>query len=137
MAVEFLCKACRGVLNVKTSIIISATKINSTKRGLVYLNPELGNYTNTTHPTFGLENGAEYLFNCPICHSQLNSAKYPHLVRIIMKDDNKKESDIYFSNIGGEKCTFKLSETGLEEQGPDAGKYDKYFDIPEEDRKYL
>lgn len=137
MAVEYLCKACRGILNVKTSIIISATKLNSTRRGLVYLNPELGNYTYTTHPTFSLEDGAEYLFNCPICPSQLNSTKYPHLVRIIMRDDNGKEFDIYFSNIAGEKCTFKIGETGVEERGPDAGKYDKYFDIPEEDRKYL
>jgi hypothetical protein len=137
MAVDFLCKACRGILNVKTSIIISATKINSTKRGLVYLNPELGNYTNTTHPSFGMEDGAEYIYNCPICHSQLNSAKYPHLVRIILRDENGKESDIYFSNIAGEKCTYKLSETGIEKQGPDASKYDKYFDIPDEDRKYL
>jgi hypothetical protein len=137
MAVEYLCKACRGILNVKTSIIISATKLNSTRRGLVYLNPELGNYTYTTHPTFSLEDGAEYMFNCPICHSQLNSTKYPHLVRIIMRDENSKEFDIYFSNIAGEKCTFKLGDTGVEERGPDAGKYDKYFDIPEEDRKYL
>jgi hypothetical protein len=137
MAVDFLCKACRGILNVKTSIIISATKINSTKRGLVYLNPELGNYTNTTHPSFSMEDGAEYIYNCPICHSQLNSAKYPHLVRIILRDENGKESDIYFSNIAGEKCTYKLSETGVEKQGPDAGKYDKYFGIPDEDRKYL
>lgn len=137
MAVEYLCKACRGILNVKTSIIISATKLNSTRRGLVYLNPELGNYTYTTHPTFSLEDGAEYLFSCPICHSQLNSTKYPHLVRIIMRDDNGKEFDIYFSNIAGEKVTFKIGETGVEERGPDAGKYDKYFDIPEEDRKYL
>ncbi len=137
MAVDFLCKACRGILNVKTSIIISATKINSTKRGLVYLNPELGNYTNTTHPSFAMEDGAEYIYNCPICHSQLNSAKYPHLVRIILRDEKGKESDIYFSNIAGEKCTYKLSETGVEKKGPDAGKYDKYFDIPDEDRKYL
>ncbi len=137
MAVEFLCKACRGVLNVKTSIIISATKLNSTKRGLVYLNPELGNYTHTTHATFNLEEGAEYMFNCPICHSQLNSTKYPHLVRIIMKDENGKDFDVYFSNIAGEKCTYKLGETGVEKKGPDAGKYDRYFDIPEEDRKYL
>ena len=137
MAVDFLCKACRGILNVKTSIIISATKINSTKRGLVYLNPELGNYTNTTHPSFSMEDGAEYIYNCPICHSQLNSAKYPHLVRIILRDENGKESDIYFSNIAGEKCTYRLSETGVEKKGPDAGKNDKYFDIPDEDRKYL
>lgn len=44
---------------------------------------------------------------------------------------------MYFSDIGGEKYTFKQSDTGLEEQGHDTWKYDKYFDIPEEDRKYL
>jgi len=137
MAVEYLCKACRGHLNVKTSIVLSATKINSSKRGLVYLNPELGNYTKTTHPSFQLEEGAEYMINCPICHSQLNSMRYPHLIRIIMIDDNGKEYDIYFSGIVGEKCTYKISETGIEKTGPDAHLYDKYFDVPDEDRKYL
>jgi len=137
MAVEYLCKACRGHLNVKTSIVLSATKINSSKRGLVYLNPELGNYTKTTHPSFQLEEGAEYMINCPICHSQLNSMRYPHLVRIIMINDNGKEYDIYFSGIVGEKCTYKISETGIEKTGPNAHLYDRYFDVPDEDRKYL
>jgi hypothetical protein len=137
MAIEYLCKACRGHLNVKTSIVLSATKINSSKRGLIFLNPEMGDYTKTTHPSFELEEGSEYIINCPICHSQLNSQKYPHLVRIIMKDEDGKESDIYFSGIVGEKCTFKLSDTGVEKTGPDAQLYDKYFDVPDEDKKYL
>lgn len=137
MAVEYLCKACRGRLNVTNSIVLSATKINSTKRGLVLLAPELGNYTKTTHPTFEMEKGSEYLINCPICHSQLNSMKYPHLVRIIMIDENGKEFDIYFSGIIGENCTYKISEAGIEKTGPDTKLYDKYFDIPKEDRKYL
>ncbi|MGE5348548.1 MAG: hypothetical protein ACM3NP_04625 [Actinomycetota bacterium] len=111
--------------------------MNSSKRGLVFLNPELGNYTKTTHPSFELEPGSEYLINCPICHSQLNSMKYPHLVRIIMIDENGKEFDIYFSGIVGENCTYKISDTGVEKTGPDAKLYDKYFDIPSEDRKYL
>jgi hypothetical protein len=63
--------------------------------------------------------------------------KYPHLVRIIMIDENGKEFDIYFSGIVGENCTYKISETGVEKTGPDAKLYDKYFDIPHEDRKYL
>lgn len=58
-------------------------------------------------------------------------------MRIIFKDKKGKEADMYFSDIGGEKYTFKQSDTGLEEQGHDTWKYDKYFDIPEEDRKYL
>jgi hypothetical protein len=137
MAVEYLCKVCRGNLNIKTSIILAATKLTGGKRGLIYLNPELGNYTTTTHPTFKIEEGEEYLYTCPICHSQLNSLKYNHLVRIIMIDENRKEYDIYFSDIGGEKCTFKISGTEVEMKGPDAPKYDRYFEVPEEDRKYL
>jgi len=137
MATEYLCKACRGVLNVKTSIILSAMKANSSKKGLFLLNPDLGNYTVTTHASFRMNEGEEYLIKCPICHAHLNSLKYDHLVRIIMVEDDRKEYDIYFSDIVGEKCTYKLSGTSVEALGPDAVKYDKYFDVPEEDRKYL
>ena len=137
MALEYLCKACRGHLTVKSSIVLAATKLNSSVRGLVFLNPELGNYTKTTHSSFRIEDGVEYIYTCPICHSQLNSMKYPHLVRMIMIDEKNREFDIYFSGIAGEKCTYKLTETGVEKKGPDASLYDKYFDIPEEDRKYL
>jgi hypothetical protein len=136
MAAEYLCKACRGVLNVKTSIVLAALSETSSKKGLFYLNPELGNYTVTTHPSFKMKEGEEYLVKCPICHAHLNSLKYNHLVRIIMVEDGK-EYDIYFSDIVGEKVTFKISGSGVEKIGPDAGKYVKYFDVPEEDRKYL
>jgi len=138
MANTYFCKACRGVLNGKTSIILAAQKINSAVRGLVYLNPELGNYTITTHASFRIKEGEEYLYTCPICHSQLNSAKYPHLVRIIMTDDENREYNIYFSGIAGEKCTYKIRGTKVEMmKGPDAGRYTKYFEVPDEDKKYL
>ena len=137
MAVEYLCKVCRGHLNVKTSIVLAATKTNNARGGLVFLNPEIGNYTTTTHASFKIEEGSEYLYTCPICHSQLNSAKYSHLVRIIMIDEAGKEFNIYFSGIAGEKCTYKIRGTRVEKEGPDAALYDKYFDVPEEDRKYL
>lgn len=137
MAIHYLCKACRGHLKVKTSIVLSAQKKKSTIRGLVFLDPELGNYTKTTHPSFRIEPGEEYIYTCPICHSLLNSAKYEHLVRIIMVDDDNKEYDIYFSEIAGEKCTYKLSDGELEITGKDSKLYNNYFDVPEEDRKYL
>ena len=139
MAVEYLCKVCKGHLNVKTSIILSATNISErTQRGLVYLNPELGNYTATTHPSFELKEGKEYIYNCPICGAQLNSMKYLHLVRILMIDEKGKEFNIYFSGIAGEQCTYKIRGTKVEERtGADVKIYDKYFEVPEEDRKYL
>jgi hypothetical protein len=137
MAAEYLCKVCRGHLKVKTSIVLAASKINSSEKGLVFLNPEIGNYTTTTHPSFSINEGAEYIYTCPICHSQLNSAKYNHLVRIIMIDEDKKEYDIYFSGIAGQKCTYKIRGKKMEIKGPDAKLYTKYFEVPEEDRKYL
>lgn len=138
MAIDYLCKVCRGHLLVKNSIVLATAKKNHSQRGLVLLNPELGNYTTTTHPSFKIKEGEQYIYTCPICHSQLNSAKYKHLVRIIMIDDNGKEFDIYFSGIAGEKCTYKIRGNKVEEkQGPDTEIYNKYFDIPEEDRKYL
>jgi hypothetical protein len=137
MAVEYLCKACRGHLKVKTSIVLAAQKTNTSQRGLIFLNPEIGDYTTTSHPSFKIMEGEEYIYTCPICHSQLNSVKYNHLVRIIMIDEDGKEFDIYFSGIAGEKCTFKIRGTKLEKKGPDTKLYDKYFEVPEEDRKYL
>lgn len=139
MAIEYMCKVCRGNLNVKTSIILSATNLkNRSERGLVYLNPELGDYTRTTHPSFDIKEGDEYIYTCPICGAQLNSMKYLHMVRILMKDEEGKEFNIYFSGIGGEKCTYKIRENKVEQKaGPDVRIYDKYFEVPEEDRKYL
>jgi len=139
MAVEYMCKVCRGHLNVKTSIILAATSLGDREqKGLVYLNPDLGNYTRTTHPSFDILEGVEYIYTCPICGAQLNSMKYLHMVRILMQDAEGKEHNIYFSGIGGEKCTFKIRENKVEEKtGPDVKIYDKYFEVPDEDRKYL
>jgi len=136
---DYLCKVCRGHLKVKTSIVLSATKISDrSQRGLVFLNPEIGNYTKTTHSSFQINEGEEYIYSCPICAAQLNSMKYLHLVRIIMLDETGKEFNIYFSGIAGENCTYKIRGNKVEdEQGPDAKIYNKYFEVPDEDKKYL
>lgn len=139
MADTYLCKVCRGVLNVKTSIIVAAAKLNNrTQRGLVLLNPEIGNYSIETHPSFKVPEGEEFIYTCPICGAQLNSMKYLHLVRIILVDEKGKEFNIYFSGIAGEKCTYKIRGNVVEaKKGPDVKIYNKYFEVPEEDRKYL
>ena len=136
MAVNYLCKVCRGHLNVKNSIILSATNLGDRReKGLVLLNPKIGNYTKTTHPTFSIKEGVEYIYTCPICGAQLNSMKYLHMVRILMIDETGREFNIYFSGIGGEKCTYKIRENIIEEKsGPDVRIYDKYFEVPEDDR---
>jgi hypothetical protein len=77
MAVEYLCKICRGHLNVKTSMVLSAHKANGSERGLIFLNPEIGNYTITTHTSFPIMEGKAYIFTYPICHFDVKQCQGP------------------------------------------------------------
>ena len=135
MPKDYLCPICKGHLRVKNSILLSA-KSKENEKGLIFLNSEIGNYTITTHRDFEINQGEEYTFYCPICHASLNREENPNLVKIILVEEDG-ESEIYFSSLAGEKCTYKIKDKEIEELGPDAEKYKKYFDVPEEDKKYL
>ena len=136
MAAQYLCPVCRGQLRVKNSILITAIS-KTNKKGLIFLDPEIGNYSKTTHPSFQLLPGEEYMIYCPICHATLNREENPHLVKVIMIDDNGNEFEIFFSNVVGEECTFKIKDKKVEMTGSDAERYKHYFDIPSADKKYL
>ncbi|MBI9053798.1 MAG: hypothetical protein JEY96_08255 [Bacteroidales bacterium] len=135
MAKDYLCPICKGQLRVKNSILLSA-KSKHNEKGLIFLNSEIGDYSITTHPDFEIKDGEEYTFFCPICHATLNREKNPQLVKINMKEGNE-DFDVYFSSLAGEKCTYKISDKSIEQIGPDAIRYKQYFDVPEEDKKYL
>jgi len=136
MAKDYLCPICKGQLRVVNSIVISV-KINNNRKGLVFLNAEIGNYEKITHPTFKIVEGDELTVFCPICQTTLNREENPHLVKLVTIDETGEEFDVFFSGIVGEKCTYVLKNKVVQEAGPDAKLYEKYFDIPEEDRKYL
>lgn len=135
MAKDYFCPICKGQLRVKNSILLSA-KSKKNEKGLIFLNPEIGKYSITTHSDFQIHDGEEYTFFCPICHAILNREENPHLVKIHMKDEDE-DFEVYFSSLAGEKCTYKISDKSIEQIGPDSGHYKQYFDVPEEDKKYL
>lgn len=136
MPKNYLCPICKGHLRVKNSILLSA-KSKKNEKGLIFLNSEIGNYTITTHRDFKIHKGEEYTFYCPICHATLNREKNPNLVKIILVEEEGGESEIYFSSLAGEKCTYIIKDKEIEELGPDAEKHKKYFHVPEEYKKYL
>ncbi|NOQ25100.1 MAG: hypothetical protein GQ564_07025 [Bacteroidales bacterium] len=135
MARDYYCPICKGQLRVKNSILLSA-KSAKNEKGLVFLNSDIGDYAITTHPSFQIRDGEEYIFSCPICHATLNREENPNLVKIFMKDGDDN-FEIYFSSLAGEKCTYKISDKIIEQIGPDVNQYQQYFDIPEDDKKYL
>ncbi|MFC2151586.1 hypothetical protein ACFLSE_03590 [Bacteroidota bacterium] len=135
MSKDYFCPICEGQLRVKNSILLSA-KSNNNEKGLIFLNSEIGDYSITTHPTFSIKEGEEYTFYCPICHATLNREENPNLVKIYLKDGDENY-EVYFSSLAGENCTYKISDKSIEQIGPDANHYKQYFDVPEEDKKYL
>lgn len=136
MALDYLCPICKGQLRIVNSIVISV-KTKTNKKGLLFLNQEIGNYGKITHPTFTLIEGDELTAYCPICHATLNREENPHLVKLILIDEKGVEVDVFISGIIGEECTYVVKGKELQEAGPDKKLYEKYFDIPETDRKYL
>jgi len=125
---DFLCPFCRGHLMPHTKVILSARK-DSGKRGIILFNPQLGEYDVIVHHTFRLEEGEHIDMLCPLCHANLTDQTISkNLARIKMIDNSGLEYDIYFSEIVGEKCTYKISrDKKVETFGEDAADYQNFW----------
>ncbi|MCD4744922.1 MAG: hypothetical protein K8R58_01330, partial [Bacteroidales bacterium] len=107
MIVNYLCPHCKAYLNIGENVIFSV-KTKDNKLGLISLHPQIGNYTVIQNPLFHYKEGEQLNFFCPICHTELASKVTDKLVRVLMKDENNKEFEILFSQIAGQKSTYKI-----------------------------
>lgn len=127
MHTNFICPKCRGYLNVAENIVLTA-KPQHGPAGLVFLSPKLGDYRSLTHPTFAAQKGEHVDFFCPICQANLVATEVSSdLARIIMVDDDKCEYEILFSEITGEKCTYKIQDKHVEQFGESSHHYMNFF----------
>jgi hypothetical protein len=125
---DFLCPYCRGHLKPHNKVILSARK-NSGKRGIILFNPQLGEYDILYHDTFKLQEGEHLDMLCPLCHANLTDhTMNQDLARIKMIDEAGKEFDIYFSEIFGMKCTYKIGvDKKVESFGSDADEFRNFW----------
>jgi uncharacterized protein YbaR (Trm112 family) len=123
MGNDYLCPWCRGHLRVNDNIIFSAeTKVEN--GGLILINPTLGDYTIKKHQTFKFEQGEHVNFYCPICHAKLGeNEKIQNLAKILMVDEQNNEYEVLFSEIYGEKCTYKIKENEIKAFGEHSSRY--------------
>jgi hypothetical protein len=54
-----------------------------------------------------------------------------------MGDPGNLTPQAIFSSIAGEKVTFIKNDIEVKEMGPDLNRYQRYFDLQEEYKKYL
>lgn len=134
--INYLCTYCRSHLQVGGNIIVSA-KGPVGKMGIILLHPELGNYEIKTHPEFRIDEGESYNFYCPVCHSKLNDKEKEEMVKLFMVEDGE-EYEFYFSRLAGEKASFKVKDKEVaEDAGFHKDRYARFFDLPNEYKKYL
>lgn len=122
MGNSYLCPQCSGHLKVGESVVFS-TRSKKGVTGLILLSPKLGHYEVINHPSFDFKEGDYVEFFCPLCHVQLTSEKNENLAKVLMIDDDLQESEILFSKIAGEKCTYKIVDGNVEEYGKDSSRY--------------
>ena len=126
---SYLCPYCKGHLKIAEHIVFSA-KTSQGKRGLLFLSPQLGDYKCVNHESFQLKTGEHLEIICPICHSNLAARNVnENLAEVLMIDKDNNEFDIYFSEIVGEKCTYKIHDKDVESYGENSKNYMNFFGV--------
>jgi len=127
MRTSYVCPNCKSHLKVNEQIILAAEKTNGQK-GLILLSPELGNYKVFQHPSFVVNKGEYVKFYCPVCNVNLEDKSFSkHLAKILIYDEWNNKSELFFSEVAGEHCTYKKSENQFEYYGEDSDSYLNHF----------
>ncbi|PLX10711.1 MAG: hypothetical protein C0594_04535 [Marinilabiliales bacterium] len=127
MKANYICPDCKGQLLVADKICFAARKPNK-DAGLIFLSPEIGDYSVISHQDFRLEEGEKLEIFCPICHANLVADDVnKNLAAVQVVDNGGNESKILFSEIVGQRCTYKITESNIEAYGDDLEEYTNFF----------
>jgi hypothetical protein len=121
---DYLCPNCKGHLNVGGKLVF-ATKTKKKHRGLLLLDPKVGEYKYQHHDKFMLEKGELVDFECPICQTDLTSSeRKDHAMIWMVGIEDKMEYDLYFSKVAGNRSTYVVAQDNIEMFGEDAMDFD-------------
>jgi len=110
---KFYCPHCGGNLNPNKKVI-TVTKTESGKIGLVLQSEICGDYKYITDPSFVIEPNEKLSHSCPLCQSDLQSKEIPNCSELIVIENHKK-GRIFFANNNGEEATYLRWESGDEQ----------------------
>ena len=132
---NFLCPKCDGHLRIGDFLVFKIMNSDK-KKALIFLSPQIGNYSSIKHPEYKVDKGELLEFYCPLCNNSLKSDVHQDLVQITMMDGNRNFFDVYFSRINGEHCAYETKDELIRIEGEDAGKY-TFFKIGQKYKKYF
>ena len=121
MKADFICPKCQGYLNLGEKVIFTIKK-KGWAGGLLLLSPKLGDFSYENHHSYKIDQGEQFEFHCPICDFDLTVEGANNLARVVMKE-GEDTFQVVFSKKEGEKSTYKVSESKVEESyGEHAGR---------------
>jgi len=135
--INYFCPMCKAKLVVEDFLVL-AVKSEHNEKGIIFMNPEVGNYDIKLNPDFKMEEGKSYQFYCPACHYDLTDNEKEHMVKVYMTEDDK-EYEVYFSNMAGVKATYQIDkrEKRAIAKGINKAMYEKYFELDDKYKEYL
>lgn len=114
MSTKRICPKCRNSITANDKVILVG-KTKTGLKGLVLLSAKLGDYSAHFSDDFNLVDGNVLKLLCPICHANLSNPKNKNFAEIIYIDENGVESKIIFSQIIGEKSTYRIEDNKIKE----------------------
>lgn len=128
---KYICPHCRAQLNVGNDIVFTV-KTPDKHAGLFLVSPQVGDYSVKKDMLFNVKKGEHLEILCPVCHMRLQVNEIcENLAMILMVDENFGESKIYFSEVFGEHCTYKITkDKHVEIYGDDSGSYNFFGASP-------
>lgn len=124
---NYICPKCNGYLSIDNEIVF-LTKNNKGESAIVLLSAELGNYSFRKNDNVDFKEGDHVNFICPICYENLNAENIDdNLACVKMIDSNGKAKKIMFSKVLGEKCTYAISDEGVDSFGDNKDTYSNRF----------
>jgi uncharacterized protein YbaR (Trm112 family) len=120
---NYICPKCKGFLNVENELVF-ITVNQKEETSIIMLSSELGDYTIKSNNNINFKLGELVNFICPLCYADLNADEFDkNLAKVIKIDENGTETEIIFSKIYGEKCTYIIHEKNLDSYGENKDEY--------------
>ena len=113
---DYHCPKCSQLLNAENTVIFRIEKISGEK-GVLELDPKVGEYTYKCEPEMSFEKGEEIEFFCPACKTNLKSEKFPKFVQLRLHVTESIHFDMLFSRVFGDRRTYVITEDMTEKYG--------------------
>jgi len=122
MSTKRICPKCRNSITIEGKVVLVG-KTKTGLKGIVMLNAALGDYSAKFSDDFSIVEGNSLKLLCPICHQNLSNQKNKNLAQLTQIDEDGNESTIVFSQIYGEKSTYRIEGNKIKESFGDTDKY--------------